>query len=71
MVLAVLGISLVIPLTLASGRLLNSQLYGVNPRDPVVVAIACTSLALTAILAALIPAIRASSISPRDAIRTE
>jgi ABC-type antimicrobial peptide transport system permease subunit len=71
MILAVFGLSLGIPLALAAGRLLSSQLYGVNPRDPVIVAIATIALALTAFFAALVPAFRASSISPADAVRAE
>jgi hypothetical protein len=35
-----------------AGRLLGSQLYGVNPRDPVIVTIATIALALSAFFAA-------------------
>jgi predicted permease len=71
MTLALFGLSLGIPLALGAGRLLNSQLYGVNPRNPVIVAIATIALALTAFFAALVPAFRASTISPADAVRAE
>lgn len=71
MILAAFGVSLGIPLALAAGRLLNNQLYGVNPRDPLIVIIATIALALVALFAALIPAFRASSISPADAVRAE
>jgi predicted permease len=71
MTLALLGLSLGIPLAVGAGRLLSSQLYGVNPRDPIVVIIATFALALTAFFATLGPAFRAASISPAEAVRTE
>jgi predicted permease len=71
MTLAVFGLTLGIPLALIAGRLLNSQLYGVNPHNPVIVTIATIALALAALIAALVPAFRASSISPADAVRAE
>ena len=68
---AVLGLTLGIPLALSAGRLLNSQLYGVNPHNPLIVTIATIALAVAALIAALVPAFRASSISPPDAVRAE
>ncbi len=71
--LALIGIGLAIglPLSLAAGRFLGAQLYGANPYNPAVIAISIAALALSATLAALLPALRASSISPLDALRTE
>ena len=57
--------------TFAAGRFLGSQLYGVNPYDPAVVLTAVAALAFSAFAAAPIPAVRASSISPMEALRAE
>jgi predicted permease len=65
------GLMLGVALALAAARVLNGQLYGANPYDPTVIAIAVLVLALCALVAALIPALRASSISPAEALRSE
>jgi len=54
-----------------SGRFLGSQLYGTNPYDPVVIAVSVSTLAFSALIAAVIPALRASRISPVEALRAE
>jgi predicted permease len=65
------GLVLGVALSLASARVLNGQLYGLNPYDPVVIAESVAVLGLSALVAALIPALRASSISPAAALRSE
>jgi predicted permease len=65
------GLLLGIPLSMAAGRLISSQLYGLRYWDPVALAVAATSLAVCAFVAAIIPARRAASISPITALRTE
>jgi ABC-type antimicrobial peptide transport system permease subunit len=65
------GLSIGLLLTLAAERLLRSQLYGMNPYSPPVTIAAIAVLGLSALLASIVPAIRASSISPLDALRTE
>jgi ABC-type antimicrobial peptide transport system permease subunit len=65
------GLLLGIPLALAVGRFLESQLYGVNQYDPIVIATSILALGASALIAALIPAFRASSISPIDALRAD
>ncbi len=65
------GLSIGLPLTLAAERLQGSQLYGMNPYSPPVTIGAIAVLGLSALLASIVPAIRASSISPLDALRTE
>jgi predicted permease len=65
------GLVLGIPLSIGAGRLIASQLYGVSFWDPLALSIAALALASCALVAALIPAGRAASISPMSALRTE
>jgi predicted permease len=65
------GLALGFPLALAAGRFLGSQLYGLSPYNPAVMIAAVLALAVSALVASLIPAFRASSISPSEALRTE
>jgi ABC-type antimicrobial peptide transport system permease subunit len=65
------GLLLGVPLAVAAGRLIAAQLYGVAFWDPVALSLAAAALGTCALIAALIPAGRAASISPMDALRTE
>jgi predicted permease len=65
------GLVLGLPLAIGAGRLIAAQLYGVSFWDPLALAVATGSLGLCALVAALIPAARAASISPMNALRTE
>jgi predicted permease len=65
------GLLLGVPLSIAAGRLISAQLYGLSFWDPVALAVAATSLAACAFFAAIIPARRAASISPITALRTD
>jgi ABC-type antimicrobial peptide transport system permease subunit len=65
------GLILGIPLSLATSRVLTSQLYGLNPFDPILLATAVLLLGLFALIATLAPALRASAVSPSQALRTE
>jgi hypothetical protein len=65
------GLVLGIPLAIAAGRLISSQLYDVSFWDPLALAVAAAALAICALVAALIPASFADSISPMTALRTE
>jgi predicted permease len=66
-----IGLAIGIPLALASGRLMASQLYGVKSYDPLIVALAALILAACALFAGFVPAQRAASIDPMRALRTE
>jgi predicted permease len=55
----------------ALGRLVESQLFGVKPTDPIAIAAATLLLASAALGAALIPAYRASTVNPTDALRLD
>ena len=65
------GLILGLPLAVAAGRLISAQLYGVSFWDPLALAVAGGALALCSFLAAMIPSLRAASISPMNALRTE
>jgi ABC-type antimicrobial peptide transport system permease subunit len=65
------GVSIGLPLTFAVGRLLSNQLYGMDPYRPAVVLSAVLTLGLAALIASLVPAFRASLISPADALRAK
>jgi predicted permease len=69
--LVVIGLVIGFPLALMAGRFLGSQLYGSNPYDPVVIFLAVLTLGFSALVAAFIPAVRASLISPSEALRAE
>lgn len=65
------GLLLGVPLSIGAGRLISSELYGVVSWDPVALAISGGALAICAFLAAIIPARRAASISPVEALKIE
>jgi predicted permease len=69
--LILFGLIIGLPLTFAAGRFLGNQLYGMSPYNPVVTLGAVVTLGLSALVASLIPALRASLISPLEALREE
>jgi len=66
-----LGLAIGIPAALLGGHLMATQLYGVRTYDPLTLAAAVFVLAVFAAIAGFIPARRAASIEPMDALRTE
>ena len=71
LVLVGIGLVIGIPVALVGGRLMRTQLYGVSTYDPVTLAGAVLILAASAALAGFIPAHRAASIEPTQALRIE
>ena len=67
----VLGLALGIPAALFAGHLLGSQLYGVGAYDAWSLTAATVVLASCAAIAVFIPARRAASIEPMQALRIE
>ncbi len=65
------GLVLGLPLAVGAGYVLSAQLYGVQFWDPLALAIGAGSLAMCALVATIIPARRAASISPIRALRTD
>ena len=54
-----------------AGRLLQAQLYEVRPHDPVSVGMALGVILAGALVACAVPAYRATTVSPMDALRSE
>jgi predicted permease len=63
------GIGLVA--ALAAGKLMSSVLYGVSPRDPAALAVACGFALVVSLAASYIPAMRAMKVDPMVALRYE
>jgi predicted permease len=66
-----IGIAAGIPLARVVGHLLAGQLFGVKTSDPMILAAAAGMLAVCAAAAGAIPAIRASSVDPVQALRVD
>ncbi len=66
-----LGLMVGIPAALFAGHLMVSQLYGVGAYDPLAFVGATGVLAVCAVVASFLPARRAASIEPMQALRTE
>jgi predicted permease len=65
------GLLIGVPIALAAGRAVSSQLYEVSPRDPLVFYGAAVALTAAALVAGIVPARRAASIDPIAALRSE
>jgi predicted permease len=66
-----IGLAIGVPIAILCGRYLAHQLYGVARFDPVVLGGATLILSLCALIAGLVPARRAASIEPTEALRIE
>ena len=71
LLLVVLGLAIGVPVSLLGGRLMSAQLYGVRTYDPLTLAGSILVLCAFAALAGFIPARRASTIEPMNALRTD
>ena len=71
--LALAGIGVAIGLVVAAGvtRLMSTLLYGITPLDPITYAVVPVILVLATVLASYLPARRAASVSPVEALRSE
>ncbi|HXY41672.1 MAG TPA: ABC transporter permease, partial [Vicinamibacteria bacterium] len=70
-VLAALGVAIGLPGGYGLGRLVESQLYGLTARDPLTFGVATLALVTTALVAGLVPAVRAARVDPMTALRYE
>ena len=71
LLLLAIGLAVGIPAALALGRLVSTQLYGIQPHDPAIAGATMLLLTLVSAAAGLIPAHRASRIDPILALRHE
>src|SRR5262249_13909945 len=65
------GLVIGILATFGFGRLVTAQLYQVSAHNPLLLMAAATLLAVTALLACLLPARRATHVNPVQALRAE
>jgi len=69
--LAALGVAIGLAFAAATTRTLAGVLYGVAPNDPAIFALVAAILLAVAALAALVPALRATTVDPMTALRYE
>jgi ABC-type antimicrobial peptide transport system permease subunit len=65
------GVALALPAAWWLSRFVRSELYGVKETDPMTVVAAVTALTAVAMMAGLIPAMRAARIDPLRALRQD
>jgi predicted permease len=70
-IIAAIATAIALPSVVALARLFSSQLYGVTPFDPITLAGSVILTAAMVVLAAALPARRAASIEPMQALRSE
>ena len=66
-----IGLGIGVPTAIGAGYLMASQLFGVKPWNPLLLAGATMLLGFAALCAAVIPARRAATIDPMQALRSE
>jgi len=71
MTLALVGIVLGLPGGYAGARLVQSLLFETAPLDPAILASVAVALTLAALLACVVPALRATRVDPLTALRAE
>jgi len=69
MLQALLGLLIGAPVAMLCVRYVKSQLYEISSVDPIVMVAAMATLAVSAAAAGIIPARRAASINPVEALR--
>jgi putative ABC transport system permease protein len=69
--LAALGLAAGLTLALLSGKALQGLLFGVTPRDPLILALVTITVAVATLAACYIPVRRAVRVDPMVALRAE
>lgn len=65
------GLAIALPSVWALGRLIENQLFGVRPMDAITIAASCALVGLAALMASALPARRATTVTPMEALRYE
>ena len=65
------GIAIGIAVAVAATPVLRALLFDTGPRDPLVLTMVCAVMALAGMMAAYVPALRAASVDPMRALRTD
>src|SRR5258708_5074913 len=71
LVLVAVGIGIGLPVAYGLTRLVKTQLYGIQPNDPLSIALATLGIACVALMAGYVPARRATRVDPIRALRWE
>jgi ABC-type antimicrobial peptide transport system permease subunit len=71
LILLAIGLAVGIPSAMGLGQLVSTQLYGIQPHDPVIAVATMVLLSVVSAAAGLIPARRASQIDPIFALHYE
>jgi ABC-type antimicrobial peptide transport system permease subunit len=69
--LVAIGIAIGLPVALAATRLIKGYLFGLSANDPLTIALAVLVMLAVAALAGYLPARRAASVDPIEALRYE
>jgi ABC-type antimicrobial peptide transport system permease subunit len=70
-VLTAIGVAIGVPATLAGTRLISAKLFGISAADPFTLTGAAALMTAVATPAGFLPALRASSVDPMQALHHE
>ena len=71
LLLLAIGVAVGLPLTFLATKYIKDQLFGLNAMDPITFAVALTVVSAMTVLAAWLPAIRATKVEPMVALRCD
>ena len=69
--MAVVGVAVGLAIALALGKLVEPLFFDTSARDPLVLSAVSATLFIVALMASVVPAIRAKRVNPLDALRAD